>query len=353
MKICISTDAWTPIWGGGQKHIWEISSRLVRDQDCHIDILIPNLAKQGESYPRMEEYANKNLRLIRLGRKFIFPNLMGRLLFLGSCLKWILTHNYDIVHSHAYQVILFPIIKMLKPKQKLVYTVHGAGVDMMGGGILNRLNLPQTIWKLLLYSFPFDLLISVAKSTIKHKTSAKNFEIVPNGVDVEEFDSVASTQNPKKFKIIWVGRIDDPVKGIKFLKSAFEEVKKNHSNVELALINNKYGVDLIKEYKSSDLFVLPSLSEGLPLTLLEAMAAKLPVVVTAVGDCGQLVKSANCGLVVHPGDFESLFSAINDLINNANLRKLGFNGYNFIKAGYNWEDITQRQYELYKKISPK
>ncbi len=70
----------------------------------------------------------------------------------------------------------------------------------------------------------------------------------------------------------------------------------------------------------ADVFVLPSFAEGVPVSLMEAMAAGLPVVATAVGGVSELVEHERTGLVVPPGDVEALTAALERLILNADLR---------------------------------
>ncbi|KKU92415.1 MAG: Glycosyl transferase group 1 [Microgenomates group bacterium GW2011_GWA1_48_10] len=350
MKIVILTDAWTPIWGGGQKHIWEVSKRLTTNYDCQIDILVPNLVNDGKTHPDEEKYFSDKLVIRRLGKPFVFPDIFGRSLFLLFCLSWPLTHDYDIIHAHAYQFVLFPLLRLLRPRTKLVYTLHGAGVNLLGGAVLNTFKIPKLIWEFFVHHFPYDLLTTVAKSTIIAPVAAKKLAVVPNGVDTTLFDKFKEHKDPHKFKILWVGRIADPVKGVKYLEEAVEEIQRTDPRVKLSLVTNKFGDDLIKEYKSSDLFVLPSLSEGLPLTLLEAMAAKLPVVVTDVGDCKMIVNSAHCGEVVPPASSSSLAAAIFRMIDSKDRQKLGLNGYNFVKGHYLWDEIASKIYRAYQNV---
>jgi glycosyltransferase involved in cell wall biosynthesis len=65
---------------------------------------------------------------------------------------------------------------------------------------------------------------------------------------------------------------------------------------------------------SADLFVLPSLIEGLPLSVLEAMAAGCPVVATAAGGTGEIVQDRVTGLLVPPADAEALAAAMQELL---------------------------------------
>jgi glycosyltransferase involved in cell wall biosynthesis len=74
-----------------------------------------------------------------------------------------------------------------------------------------------------------------------------------------------------------------------------------------------YRQDIPTLLKAADLFVLPSLSEGLPLSVLEAMAAKRAIVATRVGGIPDLVEDGITGLLVNPGDAVALAEAINAL----------------------------------------
>jgi glycosyltransferase involved in cell wall biosynthesis len=68
-----------------------------------------------------------------------------------------------------------------------------------------------------------------------------------------------------------------------------------------------------------DAFVMPSLSEGLPLSLLEAMAAGLPSVITRVGGMPEVVRDGETGLIVSPGDVAALAERIAFLLGDAGL----------------------------------
>jgi len=72
--------------------------------------------------------------------------------------------------------------------------------------------------------------------------------------------------------------------------------------------------------KASDVFVLPSHAEGVPMAMLEAMAFGLPVVTTAVGGIPDVVTDGREGLVVSPGDIDELRQALQTLVDNESLR---------------------------------
>ena len=81
-----------------------------------------------------------------------------------------------------------------------------------------------------------------------------------------------------------------------------------------------YRDDMARAYASLDLMVMPSLDEGLPMTLLEAMAAKRAVIASAVGAVPEVIEHGQTGLLVEPGNVDDLEQAILMLLNEASLR---------------------------------
>ena len=112
-----------------------------------------------------------------------------------------------------------------------------------------------------------------------------------------------------------------------------------------------YGDDLIKEYKSSHLFILPSLYEGQPLTLLEAWGAKLPVLVTDVGGNKDFVNEEN-GVLVNSKDVNGLSKELLKLVNkdrNA-LKQMGLSGYQMVKENYTWDKVAKKTWRVYDDV---
>lgn len=98
-----------------------------------------------------------------------------------------------------------------------------------------------------------------------------------------------------------------------------------------------YGEDVLRLFKESEIFVLPSLTEGFPKTLLEAMANCTPIIATSVGGIPELVKNGFSGILAPPGDASGLANAIRRLHSNKELRvRLAENG-RMIVRGYTME----------------
>lgn len=107
-----------------------------------------------------------------------------------------------------------------------------------------------------------------------------------------------------------------------------------------------------KQYLAkSDIFILPSYNEGLPMSLLEAMSWQLPVVSTTVGGIPELIRDGLDGLLTEPGDLDKIESALKELIISEMFRqKLGRNAKRRIESGFSKDIVHPQINNLYSRI---
>ena len=109
---------------------------------------------------------------------------------------------------------------------------------------------------------------------------------------------------------------------------------------------------LIECYKQNDVFVLPTLFEGMPTVILEAMTFSMPIIVTDTGATTELVDHTN-GYIIEKKDFKSLKTAIvNYYILDIEKRKaMATASYNKVKENFIWDIVAHKHVELFKSFS--
>ena len=102
---------------------------------------------------------------------------------------------------------------------------------------------------------------------------------------------------------------------------------------------------------SIDIFVLPSLREGLPLTILEAMACGKPVIATNVGGIPEIVIDGVSGILVPPKDPEALYRAMDQLLNDrVKLTKMGHHGERVCEERFSSNAMIEKIENLYDSL---
>ncbi|NQV56293.1 MAG: glycosyltransferase family 4 protein [Rhodospirillales bacterium] len=188
------------------------------------------------------------------------------------------------------------------------------------------------------------------------------------GVDLSRYKPEREENAGAVPRIVFVGRVGVR-KGVPWLLKAMKEIG---AAAELHLIGpvetgfedylqaeKSEGVyvrgalpaqALAAEYNQADIFCLPSIEEGMPLTLLQAQSCALPAVVTEAAS-GGIIEQSGGGLVITERDSISLADALVRLIEDTPMRReLGDNGRASLEAGYSWQEYAARAYKHYEKL---
>ena len=375
MRICFIIEAWKPFYAGGQVHAIELCKRLVANHGCSVDIYTRALKVDGKTYSKNESLLNGKIKVIRKGIPSKLESVVGRLSWIMSFLGKPLYEKYDIVHGQANLGGLPGwIIGKLK-KIPSIFTVHGSGLlvwNEMAKGVILRINC--FVENFLQTKLKYNTEISVDSRFCKFKNKNKPI-VIPNGVDVDKFDKIKVQKEKKYTKILFVGRLH-PQKGLIYLIKSIESIKNKIKNTKFVIIGSGeldeklqkeikkrkltkffdfkgkvFGDDLVREFKSSHLFILPSIFEGQPLTLLEAWAAKLPVLVTNVGDNDRFVINNKNGWIIDPKNPKKLSNSILKILSKdkKDLNNIGNSGYKLVKENYSWDKMTEKTYKVYIK----
>src|SRR3989338_4116583 len=238
MRICMLIDAWEPVWGGGQAHVWEVSSRLVKSHNCIVDIFVINL-KNKKKHSQVESYLGGKLRIFRVGKPRDF-SLLTRLIWCWNVFWKVKKINkgrkYDIIHAHSDVPGIPGKFLSRSLGIPVVYTVHGSGLKVIREMYKGRLRsfVVYHLKKFLETGIKYDTEISVDKEFLKYNNVNNNIEVIPNGVEIEKFDKIPAKKS-KKFKILFVGRIH-PQKGLRYLIKAVDNIRHRLKNAEIHIV---------------------------------------------------------------------------------------------------------------------
>jgi len=123
-------------------------------------------------------------------------------------------------------------------------------------------------------------------------------------------------------------------------------IKKNNLENNVFLIG--FITDAFECLKAFDLFVLPSVKEGQPWTILEAMAAGVPIVATNIAGIPETIENEKSGLLVEPADPEALSSAIEKMLTHPSLtQECAKNAVKIVREKFNISEMIQKNEELF------
>ena len=282
--------------------------------------------------------------------------------------------RYDVIHCHfGHNAKMALCLKKAFPELGFVVMFHGSDILVgqdNGPGFYHELfsyadkilaNSPYTRQRLLEFGAPDE-------KTIVH----------PAGIDLECFSQKQRTNHTaaRPVSLLTVARLVEE-KAIDIGLRAFAKVIRNQPEseiiwhivgdgslkeqlVELAgqLEINKQVVfhgamqrcDVIRLLMETDLFLLPSISEGLGMVLLEAEAMEIPVISTVAGGIPSAVVDGESAFLVEPGDVDALAEKLEFLVLNPQLWPvMGRAGRMFVEKNYDAKQLNQRLVDIYRE----
>lgn len=291
-------------------------------------------------------------------------SLPGALNFCFRTLAVLKRTDPDIVHAQSIlrNGIACFLGKVLLHKKYVTYC--------RGGDVYDPWFLKGPVSRLVLDNAGVRIALTEDMKSAMRAMTKKEVIVIPNGIDIQDAkisrDAARARLGmpPGEKIIIFVGRLH-PDKGLKYLIDAFAQVVREYPPAKLYIVgdgpekqsleaqasgsgvgngivftgaveNEKVPLYLV----AADVFVLPSVSEGFPVAMLEAMAAGLPVVTTDVRGLTEIVKDGENGLVVGPRNPDAIADRLLTLMRDDALRAV-MSGNNREKAGeYSWENVA-------------
>ncbi len=364
--------------GGVERYIHEVSSRLI-DRNYHVKIAAPTVSNHASI-----EHMGK-IEILR------FPILsFKRLDFSPRMQSYIRSEGFGIVHFHTFEILCRTLRLTLSQSIPYFVTTHGFiwekprnTIDYLAkaaGGIIIRSNFLNA--RRIFCVSRMDCMN--VERIVGTKADFNNRMVYsPNGVEVNRF----KVSGKEKFKerqgyedkivITQIARFSrtkgqhvflDAIHRVKekvpsncvFLLAGylqdrryFDELRQKASKMglgnRLIFFANVSDEDLIRIYKETDIFVLPSLSEGFPLSILEAWASKCSVIATEVGGIPYFAKNGHDSILIPSENAEALSQKILEVVADEALRKrLSTNGYERAAKEFSWDrvvDVITREYD--------
>ena len=218
----------------------------------------------------------------------------------------------------------------------------------------------------------------VATVAIEHqrylqKQYHKPIHYIPNGVTINPPSQpnklLTWGLSPHQY-LLYVGRLS-PEKGCHYLIQAFNSLKTNlklviagdasnesqyanqlkkMANTNVMFLGHVSGEFINELYSNAQLYIIPSDSEGLSISLLEAMSYGCCVLASSIKENQDVI--SDCGVLFEHGNVEMLLEKMHHLLNNQGLRQeLGLKAKAHITKSYNWDDISCNYEKMYQDIS--
>ncbi len=354
-------------YGGVEHHVEEIARRLaLRGHEVTV------FCRPGYVDPPYDDYQGIHRRAATTVSTKHLDAIVHSIFASLAALR-----GFDVVHYHAVGPGLTAPIVRFGSKTAVVLTVHGLDSQRGKWGAIAKTVLRVAEW--MSARIPHSTVV-VSEDLERYYGArfSRAAERIHNGVNVRpplEPGTVLKELelDPGKY-ILFVGRLV-PEKAPDVLIEAF---KKIDAGVPLVLVGPssftddyvrelqgivgtrndvifagpRYGEELAELYSNAALFVLPSLLEGLPLTLLEAVSYGIPVIASTIAPHMEILRSDGPGRrLVPPGDPDALGRALLDVLARVDLeREASLSARDALLREYTWDAAVDAHEELYARL---
>lgn len=349
-KICIIVTL--PTWGGAQRYVYDLAISLHGFGEN-----ITVAAGQGNNRLLLDKLSRDGIKIHQFKYLVREISVFNDVMCVFEMLRFFRKNKFDILHLNSSKVgVVGSIAGKLSGIEKVIYTAHGF-----------VFNEQLSILKKLLYiffewiSFLFTNMVIAVSYFDANKVKSfkilpnKKMKVIHNGIDMTGLDMLPRKESQSFFenkinnnlsnKIV-VGTIANlyPNKGIEYLIEAVMKLdfhrkdllfliigegplKENlQRKVKLSnVVNSIYFTGFIEEpekyLKAFDIYLSPSLKEGLPYAIISALFAGLPIISTDVGGCREIIENNKSGILIPPMNSDAIFKSLLELINDKKLQE--------------------------------
>jgi len=335
-------------WGGADKYVYDLATGV--KASGHDVSVAGGEVSLGDLADKLKAQAIDVLPLKNLVREI---NPIKDLLCIGEIKRLIETEKPDVVHLNSSKAGVIGSIaaKLSKHRTKVIYTCHGWVFNESLNPLIRIIYLGLEKFT---GSFK-DKIICISEpdrqSAIKYRIiKSEKLITIHNGIDLNLMSFLEKNSARQELGLpanrIIIGNIANffKTKGLEFLIEAAdtlinkqkqdiifaiigdgelrpqleEQIKNKNLSASFLLLGKKQSA--AKYLKAFDIYVSSSVKEGVPYSILEAMAAGLPIVATAVGGVPEVIKNKKNGLLINAGDPQAISEAINTILTDSSFR---------------------------------
>lgn len=368
MKICLVSPYDFAREGGVNQHVSALAEEF-RVQGHIVKIMAPSSADEDELLEADPDVYRVG-SVVPIKANGSVARITLSLNLSGQIKKILQSEQFDVIHIHEPLMPALPLTVLAHSKTLNIGTFHAFSESHIGY-YYGRYVLRLFVSKL-------DGRIAVSKPAREFvgQYFPGYYEVIPNPIDLNRFTTEAEPLpqfEGGKLNILFVGRIGERRKGLKFLLRAFNLIKQQMPNVRLIIVGkgdtkgyerylrNNNIQDVIfagfvpdevlpRYYKSAHVFCAPSTGgESFGIVLVEAMASGLPIVASDIPGYASVVQHTKQGLLVEPKNIEMLAMSLLRLLADPDLRSaMGREGRQ--KAGqFSWKNVSQRVLDFYER----
>lgn len=296
-------------------------------------------------------------------------------------IRWAQAKNYQLMHSHGFKFnVLVGLFPRFLRKIPSIATLHG----YVHARRFSKMWVYECIDRIAIYRMDGVVLVGEAmKGEVPERLrSSPNIRVIPNGLNIVDLkkrstialeDQIQQFINSHEFMILGIGRLSRE-KGFDHLLRAFQKVKSEFPRAGLLLVGEGKQRDLLESLteelglseavlmpgycsnvpallKQARLLVMPSLTEGLPITLLEAMAIETPVLVSAVGEMPKVLGYGEGGHIIQSIESAELADAIIAQLHSSAPRKKTEWSAQAVERDYSAEAMANNYLALYNTVA--
>lgn len=307
----------------------------------------------------------RGIRIIYLGKKSGLDFSVYKKL--NDVLK---TEKPDVVHTHRYVMQYAIPCALINRVQVCVHTVHNVAKKEQDFIKRKQAYLFYHLLKVRAVALSNEIKKTVCA---EYKLKENEVPVIFNGEDLSGFRKKDNYQKGERLKILHIGRFMD-AKNHKCIMETAIELLHMGQKIELFLVGNyetEIGskcIEMVRENKcdkyihfmglqdnvkpfleNADIFILPSKYEGVPMSLIEAMATGLPIIASNVGGIPDMIDNYESGILITPNK-EELKKTIEELSENEGLRKkMGENAY-IRSREFDSSKMAERYIAVYKEL---